>query len=67
MYACGIPLNTVTLAALIVVLGMIVDNSIVVIDGYLDYLGRGYSRWFAAVESAASSSPCCCWPRSASA
>ena len=52
MYLCGIPLNTVTLAALVVVLGMIVDNSIVVIDGYLDYLARGYSRWFAAVESA---------------
>lgn len=52
MYLCGIPLNTVTLAALIVVLGMIVDNSIVVIDGYLDYLGRGYSRWYAAVKSA---------------
>ena len=52
MHLCGIPLNTVTLAALIVVLGMIVDNSIVVIDGYLDYLRRGYSRWFAAVESA---------------
>ena len=34
MYLCGIPLNTVTLAALVVVLGMIVDNSIVVIDGY---------------------------------
>ena len=52
MYLCGIPLNTVTLAALVVVLGMIVDNSIVVIDGYLDDLGRGHSRWFAAVESA---------------
>ena len=52
MYACGIPLNTVTLAALIVVLGMIVDNSIVVIDGYLDYLSKGHSRWFAAAESA---------------
>ena len=52
MYLCGIPLNTVTLAALVVVLGMIVDNSIVVIDGYLDYLGCGHSRWFAAVESA---------------
>ena len=52
MYLCGIPLNTVTLAALVVVLGMIVDNSIVVIDGYLDNLGRGHSRWFAAVESA---------------
>ena len=52
MYLCGIPLNTVTLAALVVVLGMIVDNSIVVIDGYLDYIGRGHSRWYAAVESA---------------
>ncbi len=52
MHLCGIPLNTVTLAALIVVLGMIVDNSIVVIDGYFDYLGRGHSRWYAAVESA---------------
>lgn len=52
MYLCGIPLNVMTLAALIVVLGMIVDNSIVVIDGYLDLLGKGHSRWYAAVESA---------------
>lgn len=51
MYACGIPLNTVTLAALIVVLGMIVDNSIIVIDAYLEYLDKGYSRWYAAVYS----------------
>ena len=33
MYMVGIELNIVTLAALIVVMGMIVDNSIVVIDG----------------------------------
>ena len=52
MYMCGIPLNQVTLAALVVVLGMIVDNSIVVIDGYLEYLGKGYSRWYAAAVSA---------------
>lgn len=52
MYFVGIPLNTVTLAALIIVLGMIVDNSIVVLDGYLEYLGKGYSRWHAAAESA---------------
>lgn len=52
MYICGIPLNTVTLAALIVVLGMIVDDSIVIIDGYLDYLNQGYSRWHAAIKSA---------------
>ena len=52
MYLCGIQLNTVTLAALIVVLGMIVDDSIVIIDGYLDYLNKGYSRWYAAITSA---------------
>ena len=51
MYAFGIPLNTITLACLIVVLGMIVDNSIVVIDGYLEYLGMGMKRRDAAVRS----------------
>ena len=51
MYALGIPLNTITLACLIVVLGMIVDNSIVVIDGYLEYLGMGMGRREAAVRS----------------
>lgn len=35
-YAFGIELNTVTLAALIVTLGMIVDNSIVIIDFYVE-------------------------------
>lgn len=52
MYAVGIPLNTVTLAGLIVVLGMIVDNSIIVIDAYLERLDNGMSRWHAAVSSA---------------
>ena len=52
MYIVGIELNMVTLAALIVVLGMIVDNSIVVIDGYLEYLGKGYTSKDAAIESA---------------
>lgn len=51
MYICGIELNTVTLAALIVVLGMIVDDSVIVIDGYTDMLQRGYSRWNSAVTS----------------
>ncbi|MDO4757254.1 MAG: efflux RND transporter permease subunit, partial [Parabacteroides sp.] len=45
------PLNTITLACLIVVLGMIVDNSIIVIDGYLEYLGKGMSRREAAAKS----------------
>ena len=52
MYMIGIELNIVTLAAMIVVLGMIVDNSIVVIDGYLEYLGKGYEPKVAAIESA---------------
>ena len=51
MYMMGIELNIVTLAAMIVVLGMIVDNSIVVIDGYLEYLGKGYAPKEAALES----------------
>ncbi len=52
MYMLGVELNIVTLAALIVVLGMIVDNAIVVIDGYLEYLNKGYEPKQAAIESA---------------
>ncbi|MGI6242490.1 MAG: efflux RND transporter permease subunit [Prevotella sp.] len=51
-YAFGIELNTVTLAALIVTLGMIVDNSIVIIDNYVELLGEGMSRWKASIQSA---------------
>ncbi len=52
MYMFGIPLNTVTLAALVVVLGMTVDNSIVIIDGYIYCLKNNYSPREAAIESA---------------
>ncbi|MBR4837089.1 MAG: efflux RND transporter permease subunit [Bacteroidales bacterium] len=51
MYLLGMELNTVTLAALIVVLGMIVDDSVVVIDGYTDMLNEGHSRWYSAAVS----------------
>lgn len=51
-YAFGIELNTVTLAGLIVTLGMIVDNSIVIIDSYMEKIGEGMSRWHASVQSA---------------
>jgi multidrug efflux pump subunit AcrB len=51
-YAVGIELNTVTLAALIVTLGMIVDNSIVIIDSYLEMIKEGMSRWHASIKSA---------------
>ncbi len=52
MYMVGIELNIVTLAALIVVLGMIVDNAIVVIDGHMEYLNKGYEPKQAAIKSA---------------
>jgi multidrug efflux pump subunit AcrB len=52
MYMAGIPLNMVTLVALIVVLGMIVDNSIVIVDSYIDKLDSGKDRWESAIRSA---------------
>ena len=51
MYLLGIDLNTVTLGALIATLGMIVDNSIITMDGYMDKLGRGLARNDAANTS----------------
>lgn len=51
MYLFNVQLNTVTLAALIVVLGMIVDNSIIVVDGYTNELDSGHSPWYSASVS----------------
>lgn len=51
MYLFGIQLHTVTLAALILVLGMLVDNSIIVIDGYSNSLSQRHSRWYSATVS----------------
>lgn len=50
-YASGIELNTFTLASLLVTLGMIVDNSIVIVDSYVEKLDAGYSRWYASILS----------------
>jgi multidrug efflux pump subunit AcrB len=47
----NIELDTVTLAALIVSLGMVVDNAIVVIDHYVEKLDHGDSPWDAAWRS----------------
>lgn len=47
----GMELNTVTLAALIVTLGMVVDDSVVIIDNYMEKLGQGMSRWKAAIAA----------------
>lgn len=51
-YALGIELNTVTLACLIVSLGMIVDNSVVIIDNYVELISEGLDRKTAASRSA---------------
>ena len=50
-YVFGFELNTVTLAALIVTLGMVVDDSVVIIDNYMEKLGHGMSRWHASIAA----------------
>lgn len=50
-YLFGMELNTVTLAALIVTLGMVVDDSVVIIDNYMEKLGQGMLRWHAAIAA----------------
>lgn len=52
LYFFGIELHTVSLAALILVLGMIVDNSIVVIDNHVEKIDHGLSPWHSAIKSA---------------
>ena len=50
-YAFGIELNTVTLACLIVSLGMIVDNSVVIIDDYVELISEGMDHYHATLRS----------------
>jgi len=52
MQLVGIQLHIVTLAALITVLGMVVDNAIVVIDDHIEKLDEGETPWNAAWKSA---------------
>lgn len=52
LHAFGIELHQVSLAALIVVLGMVVDDAIVVADNYVELLDKGLDRWTAAWRSA---------------
>lgn len=48
----GIQLDIVSLAGLIVVLGMVVDNAIVVIDNHIEKLDHGEKPWDAAWKAA---------------
>ena len=50
-YAFDIELNTVTLACLIVSLGMIVDNSVVIIDDYVELISEGMDHMSATLRS----------------
>lgn len=52
LHAFGIELHQVSLAALIVVLGMVVDDAIVIADNYVELLDEGVDRWTAAWRSA---------------
>jgi len=52
MNSFGIELHQVSIAALIVVLGMVVDDAIVIADNYVELLDRGVAREEAAWRSA---------------
>jgi multidrug efflux pump subunit AcrB len=52
MQIVGLELHQVTLAALIIVLGMVVDNAIVVVDNYIEKLDEGLPPWTAAWQAA---------------
>jgi multidrug efflux pump len=51
MWVTGINLQTVSLAALIIVLGMVVDNAIVIVDNYVEKLDNGIEPAEAASQS----------------
>ena len=51
MWATGMDLQTVSLAGLIIVLGMVVDNAIVIIDNYVEKLDNDISPHDAASQS----------------
>ena len=53
MSLLGIDLQRMSLGALVIALGMMVDNSIVVADGYVVRVQQGMDRAKAAIESAA--------------
>jgi multidrug efflux pump subunit AcrB len=52
LHAIGVELHQVSLAALIMVLGIVVDDAIIIADNYVELLDRGHDRWNAAWRSA---------------
>ena len=58
MASSGVDLQRVSLGALIIAMGMMVDNAIVVVDGFMVRLQKGMDRTRAAIEAASVPS----WP-----
>lgn len=52
MNLIGIELHQVSLAALVIVLGMVIDNAIVIVDNYVEKLDEGIAPWPAAWQAA---------------
>ncbi|AMJ67749.1 efflux RND transporter permease subunit [Hymenobacter sp. PAMC 26628] len=52
LHMLGMEIHQVSLAALVIVLGMVVDDAIVVVDNYVEKLDEGMDRWQAAWRSA---------------
>lgn len=48
----GVEIQNVSLVAMIIVLGMLVDDAIVVVDNYIEKLDEGLPNWTAAWQSA---------------
>ncbi|MBN2655677.1 MAG: efflux RND transporter permease subunit [Spirochaetales bacterium] len=53
----GMTFNTMTLLAMIIALGLLVDNAIVVVESVADYRARGFSRRKAAIEGTSEVAP----------
>ena len=52
LHTFGIELHQVSLASLIAVLGIVVDDAVIIADNYVELLDRGKDRWTAAWRSA---------------
>ena len=48
----GLAIHSVTLAGMIICLGMVVDDAVIIVDNYIEKLDEGMDRWEAAWKSA---------------
>ena len=48
----GLAIHSVTLAGMIICLGMVVDDAVIIVDNYIEKLDEGLDRWQAAWKSA---------------